>query len=169
MTRKITMLGSNAQYIEHRGNSVSDDDREIVMEGDHARYEEIQQQESPHFPLINHEEKGRQLYELLIKGQFIEGDTSLACWLYMMGYSNVQPACVKPIVWLKTKEAAQVMLRGVYASLIAKNELTVARLFQLTEQCFATPDGKPLKLAKPRKELSHDIDLLNNFFRPEST
>ena len=52
---------------------------------------------------------------------------------------------------------------------IAKKELTVGRLFQLTEQCFATPDGKPLKLAKPKKELSHDIDLLNNFFRPEST
>lgn len=41
MGRKITMTGKNAQYIEHRGvNATPDNDREIVMEGDEAVYQE---------------------------------------------------------------------------------------------------------------------------------
>ena len=41
MGRKITMTGKNAQYIEHRGvNATPDNDREIIMEGDEAVYQE---------------------------------------------------------------------------------------------------------------------------------
>ena len=41
MGRKITMTGSNARYIEHRGyDAVPDEDREILMEGDEAEYQE---------------------------------------------------------------------------------------------------------------------------------
>lgn len=42
MGRKITMTGKNAQYIERRGvHSTPEDDREIIMEGDEAVYQEI--------------------------------------------------------------------------------------------------------------------------------
>ena len=42
MGRKITMTGKNAQYIERRGaNTIPDNDREILMEGDEAVYQEI--------------------------------------------------------------------------------------------------------------------------------
>lgn len=42
MGRKITMTGKNAQYIEHRGaNTTPDNDREILMKGDEAVYQEI--------------------------------------------------------------------------------------------------------------------------------
>jgi len=41
MGRKISMTGKNAKYIEHRGvNATPDNDREIVMEGDEAVYQE---------------------------------------------------------------------------------------------------------------------------------
>lgn len=40
MARKITMRGDQAQYIERRAKDMPDDDREIVMEGEHARYRE---------------------------------------------------------------------------------------------------------------------------------
>ena len=41
MGRKITMTGSNARYIEHRGyDAVPDEDWEILMEGDEAEYQE---------------------------------------------------------------------------------------------------------------------------------
>ena len=41
MGRKITMIGRNAQYIEHRGvNATPDNDREIRLEGDEAVYQE---------------------------------------------------------------------------------------------------------------------------------
>lgn len=169
MTRKITMLGNHAQYLEHKGAASPDDDREIIMEGENARYEELADREVPHFPLTNNEEMGKRLYELLLKEKYIESDTSLSCWLFTMGYSNAQPAGMKPIVWCKTKEAAQVMLRGAFADMLQRKELTVSRMMQLTELCFTTQDGKPLKLAKPKKELSRDIDLLENFFRPFPT
>lgn len=42
MGRKITMKGKNAQYIEHRGvNATPDNEREILMEGDEAVYQEM--------------------------------------------------------------------------------------------------------------------------------
>ena len=42
MGRKITMTGKNAQYIEHRGaNTTHDNDREILMKGDEAVYQEF--------------------------------------------------------------------------------------------------------------------------------
>ena len=41
MGRKITMTGKNAQYIERRGAyATPDNDREIIMEGDEAVYQE---------------------------------------------------------------------------------------------------------------------------------
>ncbi len=41
MGRRITITGKNAQYIEHRGvNATPDNDREILMEGDEAVYQE---------------------------------------------------------------------------------------------------------------------------------
>ena len=41
MGRKITMTGKNAQYIEQRGAyATPDNDREIIMEGDEAVYQE---------------------------------------------------------------------------------------------------------------------------------
>ena len=41
MGRKITMTGRKAQYIEHRGvNAAPDNDREILMEGEEAVYQE---------------------------------------------------------------------------------------------------------------------------------
>lgn len=167
--RKITLIGSNVQYIEHKGAATPDDNRKIVMKGEYARYEEIAFSNQPHFPQTSNEEEGKRLYDFLINGNYIKQDTSLAVWLFTMGYSNEQPAEVKPIVWCKTKETAQVMLRGVFGELIKKKELSVSRMFQLTEQCFITQDGKPLKLAKPRNEISQDFDLLRNFFRPFPT
>ena len=41
MARRILMTGRNAQYIEHRGaNATPDHDREILMAGEEAVYEE---------------------------------------------------------------------------------------------------------------------------------
>jgi len=41
MGRKVTMTGRNARYIEHRGyDAAPDEEREIVMEGDEAEYQE---------------------------------------------------------------------------------------------------------------------------------
>lgn len=41
MSRKITMRGDRAQYVEMRAQAVPDDGREIVMEGNNVCYKEM--------------------------------------------------------------------------------------------------------------------------------
>lgn len=167
MTRKILLRGTNARYSEHRQKGFDDDEREIVMEGDNVHYEELSTAATPHFPAANSEEEGRRLYQMLVSKQFIARDTDMACWLYTMGYSMEQPPEVRPIVWLKNVQLAQVMLRGVFGQLIEQKRLTIASMTMLAEQCFEK-DGKPLRLAKYKAEPSIDNDLLQAFFRPSS-
>lgn len=168
MSRNIKMTGDHAHYVEKRSTATPDDGREIVMVGDHVLYEEIAAAESPHFPMAGNEDEGRRLYRLLTENQFIARDTSLACWLYTMGYSTEQPPGLKPIEWQKNVQLAQVMLLGVYADKIEKKEMTKAAMKTIAERCF-TKNGKPLRLAKFKAELSTDNDLLENFFRPNPT
>lgn len=118
--------------------------------------------QNPHFPLNKSEEEGRQWYDFLVNKGFIANDTEQSCWLYMMGFSNTLPSEVKPIVWLKTVETAQLMIRKVHGNLLDTKQLTIARMTELASQCF-TKQGAPLKLSKPRKENSQDADDIEKF------
>lgn len=120
------------------------------------------EQASPHFPLNKSEDVGRQWYDFLTAKGFIPTDTEQECWLYGMGFSSKEPLEPKPIVWLKTVETAQMMMRKVCDNLLSTNQLSIAGMFELASQCF-TKNGKPLKLAKQRKEVSSDADLIENF------
>jgi len=163
MARKIIMTGDEAQYIEHRGaNALPDDDREIRMEGLHARYEENTAAQAPHFPINNSEAAGRQWFDFLIRQGFIAPDTEMSCWLYQMGFATEQPADVRPIEWLKTVETARLMLVKINGEALEQKQLTMARMGELAASCF-TKQGKKLKLAKPRKEYSADADAIENF------
>ena len=46
--------------------------------------------------------------------------------------------------------------------LISAKTITKARIKELAAQCFIK-QGEPLKLAKPKKELSGDADAIENF------
>lgn len=117
---------------------------------------------APHFPLNKSEDEGRQWYNHLKGNGFIPEDTEQACWLYVMGFSTKMPDEPKPVVWLKTVETARMMMRKVCDNLISTNQMSVAGMYTLASQCFCK-DGKPLKLAKPKKEISPDADLIENF------
>lgn len=117
---------------------------------------------SPHFPLNNNKEEGRQWFDYLVGKGFIANDTELACWLYLMGFSSTQPTQIKPIAWLKTVETAQMMIRKVHGNLLNTKQLTVSRMYELASQCF-TKQGEPLRLSKPKKEYSQDADDIENF------
>lgn len=162
MSRKIIMTGDEAQYIERRGANVSDDDREIRMEGKHARYEETSAVGATHFPKNGDEATGKQWYDFLTKGGFISPDTEISCWQYVMGFSVEQPAEVRPIEWLKTVETARMMLYKVCGGMLENSIITKGRIKELTQQCF-TKRGEPLVLAKPKKESSLDADAIENF------
>ena len=162
MARKIIMTGDEAQYIERRGANCVTDDREIRMEGRHARYEEHIGAQATHFPQNHNEAVGKQWFDFLIAKGFIERDSELDCWLYLMGFSSSQPTEVKPIAWLKTVETARMMLRKVHGNLIDAKKLSVVKMEELASQCFIK-QGEPLKLAKPKKEISADADEIENF------
>ena len=162
MARKIIMTGDEAQYIERRGANCVTDDREIRMEGRHARYEEHIGAQATHFPHNHNEAVGKQWFDFLITKGFIERDSELDCWLYLMGFSSSQPTEVKPIAWLKTVETARMMLRKVHGNLIDAKKLSVVKMEELASQCFIK-QGEPLKLAKPKKEISADADEIENF------
>ena len=166
MARKIIMTGDEAQYIERRGANSVDDDREIRMEGKHARYEENGGAQSTHFPHQGSEEAGRQWFEFLIGRGFIAPDTEQDCWLFQMGFSVNQPAEVRPVEWLKTVETARLMLYKVCDGLLASGSITKSRIGELASKCF-TKQGEPLKLAKPRKENSIDVDAIEQFVPKE--
>ena len=63
MARKIIMTGDEAQYIERRGANSVADDREIRMEGKHARYEEHNGAQATHFPQNHNEAIGKQWFD----------------------------------------------------------------------------------------------------------
>jgi len=117
---------------------------------------------APHFPLNKSEEEGRQWFEFLVKGGFIADDTALGCWQYYMGFSVEQPEELRPIAWLKTVETARMMIRKVHSNLIDAKKLSVVKMEELASKCF-TKQGEPLKLAKPKKEISADADEIENF------
>ncbi len=162
MGRKIIMTGEEAQYIERRGANSVTDDREIRMEGKHARYEENSSAQAPHFPQNSDERIGKQWFDFLIKRGFIAADTEISCWQYVMGFSTNQPSEIRPIEWIKTKETARMMISKVNEHLLETKQMTQVRMNELTAQCF-TQKGEPLKLAKPRKETSIDADDIENF------
>ena len=162
MARKIIMTGDEVQYIERRGANSVTDDREIHMEGKHVRYEEQSSAQATHFPQSHTETVGKQWFDFLIAKGFIERDSELDCWLYLMGFSSSQPTEVKPIAWLKTVETARMMLRKVHGNLIDAKKLSVVKMEELASQCFIK-QGEPLKLAKPKKEISADADEIENF------
>ena len=162
MARKIIMTGDEAQYIERRGANCVTDDREIRMEGRHARYEEHIGAQATHFPHNHNEAVGKQWFDFLISKGFIERDSELDSWLYQMGFSTSQPAEVKPIAWLRTVETARLMLTRIHSNLLESKQLTVVRMNELASKCF-TKQGEPLKLAKPRREYSADADEIENF------
>ena len=79
-----------------------------------------------------------------------------------MGFSVNQPAEVRPVEWLKTVETARLMLYKVCDGLLASGSITKSRIGELASKCF-TKQGEPLKLAKPRKENSIDVDAIEQF------
>ena len=116
----------------------------------------------PHFPINNSKEEGRQWFEFLVRKGFIAANTELNCWLFLMGFSMDQPTEVKPIAWLKTVETARLMIKRIHGNLIESKQLSEKEMKELASQCF-TKQGEPLKLAKPKKELSADADDIENF------
>ena len=54
------------------------------------------------------------------------------------------------------------MLTKIHGNLLESKQLSVVRMNELASKCF-TKQGEPLKLAKPKKELSADADEIANF------
>lgn len=124
--------------------------------------------EAPHFPLNQMKQQGVPLFEFLVHGQYIAADSSMASWLYLMGYSTQQPDELKPIRWLRTKQQLRVMLKGAMSGMLENDIVRLADIERLVPSCFVDAEGEPLSLAKPKTEFSAEIDEIEKFFRPKS-
>ncbi len=116
-----------------------------------------------HFPLNRSEAEGRQWYDFLKKEHFIGADADEGSWLYLLGFTATAPAVLRPIEWLKTLETARMMICKIHGNLIESKQLSKAEMKMLAAACF-NKRGEPLSLSKPRKEISVDADLIENFF-----
>ena len=164
MGRKIIMTGKDAQYIERRSKDVVADDREIRMEGENARYVEHAGTVVNHLPLEGDIETGLRQFEFLVRGGYIASTTHEQHFLYLMGYSSVQPEDVKPIAWLTTKEQLHKMLQRRYATLLNSRAVTDAQLKALAPECFVDKRGNGIEIPKPREEVSMMMDELQKNF-----
>jgi len=158
------MKGSRAQYIERRSANIPDDGREIVMDGECARYEEHASAAVSHYPLCGDVSTGLRQYEFLLRGGFIASTTHEAHFLYLMGYSLQSPDDVKPIVWLTTKEQLHMMLQRRFSSLLSDKGITDADLKRLAPSCFVDKKGNGIEIPKPREENSAMMDYLQKNF-----
>jgi hypothetical protein len=72
MARKIKMIGKNVLYTERRAVDMKDDDREVIMEGDNAQYQEfVEGTAAPqNFSAEEFKEAGRKL--LMDSVEFVE-------------------------------------------------------------------------------------------------
>ena len=164
MARKIIMTGDEAQYIEQRAKDAVADDREIRMEGRHARFEEHVGTAVAHMPRNGEAETGLRQYEFLVAGGYIASTTHERHFLYLMGYTSEQPEDVQPIVWRNTKEQLHQMLKRRYGALLESKQLTDSALKRLAPECFVDPKGERIEIPKPRDEQSVAMDeLLKNF------
>lgn len=121
-------------------------------------------EESPHFPLNHTKDEGIGLYKALTADNFMQG--TLDSWLFLLGFSDQKPLHVTPIKWFGTKEQLRVMLRMLFKMSIQDNALSVADIDKLTPHCFIDKKDQPMKLAKPREEISMEMDRLKEIFRP---
>ncbi len=119
--------------------------------------------EITHFPLNNTPDEGIRIYEALTQKHFMEG--ALDSWLYLLGFSDQKPNRLILMKWLGNKEQLRITLRNIFDRLIKEKALSVADIERLTPHCFTDKNGKPMKLAKPKEELSTEIDYLNSIFR----
>ena len=119
--------------------------------------------EITHFPLNNTPDEGIRIYEALTQKHFMEG--ALDSWLYLLGFSDQKPNRLILMKWLGNKEQLRITLRNIFDRLIKEKALSVADIERLTPHCFIDKNGKAMKLAKPKEELSTEIDYLNSIFR----
>ena len=97
-------------------------------------------------------------------GGYIASTSHEQHFLYLMGYTTVQPEDVQPIAWLTTKEQLHRMLQRRYTSLLACRAVTDAQLKALAPECFVDKKGNGIEIPKPREESSVMMDeLMKNF------
>ena len=145
---QVNVINGNVGRLSFHGDGLCDEDDCV----------------SNRFPENTNWRQGEDLYQLLTDGNYIASGTTLANFLWVMGYSVQKPQHAQPIVWLKTKMQLRAMLSGVLADMLDKHEVRVSDMERLVPKCFVGKDGQPYSLTKPKEEYSADMDRLKEFF-----
>ena len=115
----------------------------------------------PHYPLAIGYEKGGELLGWLKRNKYVEEDTSMTEFLYLMGCAEERPLEVRPIVWKTNKQALRKMLEYIYAH----NAMTKADMEKLCPMVFVDKTGKRMTLAKNKEVYDPKVNTLMKFLR----
>ena len=122
-----------------------------------------------HFPPGFTKEQGIKLYRFLVNNSFIHATTDEASFLFRMGFISELPDELQKIIWLKNKQLLRELLELLFEKFLNNNSLKLVELERLTPFCFKDKNNEPLKLAKRKKILSQDSDILKTFCEPLAT
>lgn len=110
-------------------------------------------------------ERAMELYHFLVAGGYIEGQTSAADFLYLMGVTSIAPMKLKRINWLRTMQQLRRMLELAYEEPISRGALKKAEIERRAPECFFNKGKKMEKLPKNTEENSYELDSIEEFFR----
>lgn len=117
-----------------------------------------------HLPAAFTQDKGIELCDFLIRGNFISENTDRESFLFVFGCKQNMPLSFKPIQWLKTKEQLRETLEQAYKPLITSKAITKASIEKTIPKCFINKDGKEIILPKHKEEYTFEIDSIRSFF-----
>ena len=117
-----------------------------------------------HFPPCLTYQQGASALVFLKEKGFVEKDTDVTNFLYLMGCTEEKTESVKPVCWLRNKQLLREMLECWFGRLIDDGSMKKARMEALCSLCFVDKKGEMIHLSKNKPVPSHESDLLTNFF-----
>ncbi len=120
-----------------------------------------------HFPSSCHDDDFvKEALIFLQANKLISRDVQEDQWLYIMGHGRERPEKLNKLKWLGTKENLRLFLTLWYERELNNKYIKLKDICKHVPLCFLDKNENPMCLAKKRKELSGNSDLIEKFFRP---
>lgn len=110
-------------------------------------------------------ERCMEIYRFLRREGFIAAATPSEHFLYLMGAEASVPDKLKPVEWMKTQQLLRTMLTEAFAEALDSGAIRLADIERRAADCFLVKGRRIDRLAKPKPEISGDMDALQDFFR----
>lgn len=121
----------------------------------------------PQMPSYITRENAIEIYNFLIDGKYIAPETSSEDFLYLMGVTTNASNKIKPINWQNTVQQLRRFVELAYCGPIQRKAIKLVDIERKVPLCFLNKGKQMTALAKSTTENTHEIDRLEEFFRPK--